>query len=367
MKTPATPTQFRGVLSLAGGALWDSAWYGFLARFDEDGHAAPGRIVEWHHELDYPTQVVALRDGDDDPLLIGTPMPDALYFAVWRGAEQRLELVRRLGALPVISSLGMTDDGFVTVGTARTQLWWRWEDPSWALPRKTDIHLSVTPLFFQGENALGIAVQYHLSNRRKRPLMTTVFSRRPGGRNESRRIGSPPPMKEPVGLAVLAPPGKQAGTIYVSDAATKKVWRNTVWLSNFHIDNARWEARTAADSLKAPTDIAALLDGRLIVADSGRILILESRDEAFAVQRAIDGFGTTVRFAVDGPWMLVSDTERHRVVWLEWATGKVLGELGGLGAGPQQLRSPTVVSLRGTRAVVADAGNQRIIKVVLEP
>jgi len=367
MKTPATPTQFRGVLSLASGALWDAAWYGFLARFDLNGRGAPGRIVEWHHELDYPTQVLGLSDGEDDPLLIGTSMPDAVYLAVWKGVEQELQLVRRLGALPVISSLGLTEDGHVTVGTARTQLWWRWADPSWAPPRKTDIHLSVTPLFFKGEEALGIACQYHLRNKGKLPLMTTVFTRRPGGRNESRRIGSPPPMQEPVGLGVLAPPGKSAGTVYVTDAVTKKLWRNTVSIGNFHMDNAKWAPLAVEGGLTAPTDVAALLDGRLLVADAGRILVLEPKGESLSVQRTIEGFGTHVRFAVDGAWMLVSDTDRHRVVWLDWTRGEVLGQFGGLGSGPQQLWSPTFVALRGTRAVVADAGNQRVLKVLLEP
>jgi len=367
MKTPATPTQFRGVLSVASGALWDSAWYGFLARFDLDGRAAPGRVTEWQHELDYPTQVVGLQDGQDDPLLIGTSMPDALYFAVWQGSEQRLRLTRRLGALPVISSLGLTEDGFVTVGTGRTQLWWRWEDPSWAVPQKADIHLSLTPLFVRGESAFGIACQYHLKNKGKRPLMATVFTRRPGGRNESRRIGSPPPMKDPVGLSVVAPPGKPVGTVYVTDAATKALWRNNLWLGNFHMDNAKWEQVAVEGGLKSPTDVAALLDGRLLLADGGRILVLNPKEGGFRVERTIEGFGSSVRFAIDGPWMLVSDTARHRLIWLDWTTGATLAEFGGRGSSPQQLDSPAFVSLRGTRAVVADAGNQRVLKLVLEP
>ncbi len=40
--TPAQPTSFRGRVSLAGGALWDSGHYGYLARMDLRPAAAPG-------------------------------------------------------------------------------------------------------------------------------------------------------------------------------------------------------------------------------------------------------------------------------------------------------------------------------------
>jgi hypothetical protein len=81
-------------------------------------------------------------------------------------------------------------------------------------------------------------------------------------------------------------------------------------------------------------------------------------------------FGSTLRFAVHGPWMLIADTERHRLLWADWAERRVLAQLGETdrsGADARHLDSPTFVSLWGTRAVVADAGNQRIVKLTLHP
>lgn len=113
-KTPAIPTQFRGVISLAADALWDTGWYGFVARLDLQGRGAPGRIVQWHHDLGYPTQLIGISEGGGeraDLLGITCAMPDSFYLAHWRDDAQQLDLVRRVGCLPVVSSLGLADDG----------------------------------------------------------------------------------------------------------------------------------------------------------------------------------------------------------------------------------------------------------------
>ena len=379
-KTPATPTQFRGVISLAGGALWDTAWYGFLARLDLAGRGDPGRIVQWHHELHYPTQILGLRDGAPTglvPLAIATPMPDAVYFAVWDNGERRLRLARRLGALPVLASLGLSAGGWVTAGTARAQLWWRWEATADAAPHKAQLHVAVTPLHFHGDEAFAIAAQYQLSDRRKQPLMPTVFSPRPGDRNEGQRVGDAPPMKEPVGLAVAVDPGKQQGTVFVTDAVTRQVWRRDILLPSLRPAGKDWAPIVLHGvALKAPTDIAALTGGRVLLADEGRILLLDPAAggyrAAWTLDRWGDGpaerFGPRLRLAVDGASMLVCDTARHRVVWLDWTRRTFLGQMGHTdvaGDDAEHVASPTLVALRGTRAVVADQGNQRILKVML--
>jgi len=41
LQTPANPTQFRGIVSLVGDALWEGAWYGHLGRWNLDLDTAP--------------------------------------------------------------------------------------------------------------------------------------------------------------------------------------------------------------------------------------------------------------------------------------------------------------------------------------
>jgi len=389
-KTPALPTQFRGVISLAGGALWDTAWYGFLARLDLQGRAAPGRVVEWHHELGYPTQVLGIGDermGGPEPdggyrsdlLCLTTAMPDAFYLARWDQGQRRLTFVRRLGCLPVISSLGLSQDGWVTVATERTQLWWHWDDAPDAPPRKAELHLAVTPGFFQDDRFFALAAQYRLDDLQKRTPVATMFTPGLGDRNEARRVGEPVPMKQPVGLSVQITPGQPNATVFVTDAASARIWRTGFWLPDLRPQDSKWQpVPVAGDALRSPADIVALADGRLLVADEGRIVLLAPQEEEYRVAAELghwgqgpqERFGQRLRFAVDGPWMLVSDAERDRVVWLDWTQGQFLAQFGETdkpGDDARHLSSPAFVALQGTRAVVADAGNQRVVKLRLEP
>ena len=170
------------------------------------------------------------------------------------------------------------------------------------------------------------------------------------------RVGEAPPMAEPVGLAVALQPGKHAAPLFVSDAATSRIWRTDLSLSSLTPTRKGW----------AP------------VADGGRIVMLEPTADgyrrAWSLDRWGDGagerFGPRLRMAIDGPWMLVSDTARHRVVWLGWQQRTALGQLGHTdapGSDATHLDAPTLVALRDTRAAIADSGNQRVIKATLVP
>jgi hypothetical protein len=58
------------------------------------------------------------------------------------------------------------------------------------------------------------------------------------------------------------------------------------------------------------------------------------------------------------------------VVWIDWVRRKVLGVLGQAdqpGGDLDHLRQPAQVAIHGERAAIADAGNQRIVKVLLRP
>jgi hypothetical protein len=394
-KTPALPTSFNGVVSLANGALWETAWYGFLSRLDLKGNGAPGRIVQWHHDLDYPMQVLGLSASGGaavEPLLITTAGAEAHYFAHWDNAAQELRLVRRIGCLPQIFSLGISDDGWITVGTARSQLWWKWEDGGDAPARQADIHIACTPGFFRGEEFFALARVYHVTDGQNKTAIPIVFSRRVQDRNEGRRVGEWVPMKQPVGMTVQLPAEKRGASVLVSDAASKQLWRAPFHLPNLTPEN-KWEAvPVAVDAapspqpsppkgegagLLAPTDIVALRDGRVLLADEGRVLLLEPCPNGYKAavlfRELPDGAGALGKrlcMAADGAWLLVSDTDRQRVVWLDWMEKKLLGVFGETdkpGDDARHLNGPTFVALSGTHAVIADAGNQRVVKVVLKP
>jgi len=385
VKTPAIPTAFRGRLSLADGALWDTAWYGFLARLDRQAQGAPGMVIHWHHDLGYPTQILGLADRSPAGLgkgllAITTAAPDALYLARWRGAEQRLELVRRIGSLRA-HSVGLSPDGWVTASSDRCQYWWRWEDGPTQVPRKAELHLALTPGFFlqstlypQG-GFFALAAQYNITGQKYTP---TIFKPEVGGNNEAYRSAGDVPMKQPRGLTVARTEGKDQARLLVTDGATKALWENVVWLPQPAPDPARWTQVALAPGveLQDPGDIVALQEGKLLLADAGTVLLLEPGPQGYTVgwrlagwgNQADERFGPRLRLAASGDWLLVSDTDRHRLLWFDLPTRRFLAQLGSTdhpGNDWYHLDSPGPVSVDGGRAVLADLGNERLLKLEL--
>jgi hypothetical protein len=381
-KTPAIPTQFRGVISLAGGALWDSAWYGFLARLDRNGQGAPGRLIEWHHELAYSSQVLMVGSNKGGQLLaITTATPNPVYLARWAEDSQRLIFIRRIGCLPTITSVGLSEDGWIMVGTTRLRLWWRWEDEASAPPHKAEGGTAITPPFFHDNQCFYFAIG-HLDELEKRAPGVAVSNPKPSSGNYAVWWSSESvPIRRPVGLAVQRLPDQPTGWgwLFVTDQETKQIWRTRFNISGLRPDMSGWKPLNLSDeTLKAPTDIFAFTDGRLLVADEGQLVLFAPEKEGYRKVQVFDGWGTKpdqkfgkrLRFAVDGAWLLVSDTDRHRIIWLDLEKWKVLGIFGETdreGDDLWHLHSPTFVALRGTKALVADSGNQRVLKLQLTP
>lgn len=384
---PATPSWFTGRVSLAGDALWDvSGPYGFVARMSLRFQRAPGIVARWRHELDQTTQIIDVGGGTSapgrpEPLVVATTVPDACYLAEWDARNNEFRLTRRFGSLPDVRSLGLSAEGWVTVGTAHTQLWWQWDDEAAAPPRMADMSVGVTGGFFRGDRFFAFGAVNDLSELARHAALPLVFSPTRFGINAAFRptrrqpLG---PITRPSGVGVLAPPDKSTGTLYVVDGGTKAMYRLSISLGNFRLDSDRIETLVLiGDALRAPTDVVTLIDGRLFVADEGRVLFLRPRDAGLGVEWAWDNsdgpggaVGQRLHLAAHGSWLLVSDTDRHRVLWVDWQQRKVLaqfGETDTAGDDPTHLKGPTLVALATTRAVVADAGNQRVLKLDLRP
>ncbi len=385
VKTPAIPTAFRGRLSLADGALWDTAWYGFLARLDRQTQGAPGMVIHWHHDLGYPTQILGLADRDPAGLgkglvAITTAAPDAIYLARWRSVEQRLELMRRIGSLRA-HSVGLSPDGWVTASSDRCQYWWRWEDGPAQVPRKAELHLALTPGFFLRSNLypqgafFALAAQYNITGQKYTP---TIFKPDVVGNNEAFRSAGDVPMKQPHGLAVDRVEGKDQARLLVTDGESRAIWENVAWLPQPAPDPARWTQVGLAPGveLQNPGDIVALEAGRLLLADAGAVLLLEPGPQGYTVgwrlqswgEQPEERFGPRLRLAVSGDRLLVSDTDRHRLLWFELRTRRFLAQLGSAdhaGSDWYHLDSPGPVGVEGSRALLADLGNERLLKLEL--
>jgi hypothetical protein len=85
---------------------------------------------------------------------------------------------------------------------------------------------------------------------------------------------------------------------------------------------------------------------------------------------AADHFGEEIHFAADADRLWVSDSLRHRVLVFDRAAPQsapvaVFGVADRAGDDLKSLRRPTTIAVRAGRAVVYDAGNQRLVKLAL--
>jgi hypothetical protein len=162
--------------------------------------------------------------------------------------------------------------------------------------------------------------------------------------------------------------------LLILDAATHSLYRSRVSLQEIK-PNGDLQRVAINTSLDAPTDVVSLGSKRIAIADRGRVLVCVRDGDAYRVEWISDNasgsrFGDVLHIGADRDVLLVSDRDRHRLVWLDWSRRSVVaqyGVTGNAGTDLRHLRSPTYVSVRGGRAVVADAGNQRVLKLELHP
>jgi hypothetical protein len=170
--------------------------------------------------------------------------------------------------------------------------------------------------------------------------------------------------------------GGRSPSLLITESAAKKVYRIPVDLAGLKPDGARMETvDLKALELRSPSDCAELAGDRLVLADAGQLYFFRRSGNAYAVESEWTNangpggaLGSQLRIAAYGDWLLVSDTQRHRVLWLDSRTRVVLAQFGQAdraGDGESKLNRPTLVAMNGTRAVIADWLNQRLVKVEL--
>ena len=375
LQLPATPSSFLGRLSPAAGAWWDAgATYGFIGRLDDAARGVPGTIARWEHIFDVPAQFVAVPHAHNDLLALSTTEGVA-YLLQWDDASRQLLPLRRFGALPVISSVGLSASGWATVGTAFSQLWWRWDDEASAPPRMADMSVATTPGAFFDDEFFALGGIYNVKDVEKSAPTALLFAPRRADRNCAARtnFGEPVTPQLPRGLALQIAPGAARGTLLVTDAKTRHLWRTAFAVREHQPDAIAWQPVTLDAPLAAPSSVAALPDGRLLLADAGRILLLEAQGETFKTAWQWRGpdespFGAEIEFALDGARLLVADTQRHRVLLCDWEKRQIAAQWGQTdqpGSDAAHCDRPTHVSLSGPRSIVADNGNQRVVKLIL--
>lgn len=374
LQTPANPTQFRGIVSLAGDAIWEGAWYGHLGRWNLDLDTAPGTIWTWGLEFNYPCQLVAAAPGHSDVLMMSEQDNQSVYFAHWDCSANRFRLAKRIGSLAEAQSLAMSDDGWVTVGTSGRTLWWKWGDDAVDPPRAGNHIAGAVNGYFHRSRM--VTLQPGRGN--SRPVAVT-FEPSPGRRMSQVDYGQFTPFAAPAGLTrttgdPTAP--NDHGWAYATDADSNTVWRTRIEARRGVPIASQWKEMAGDITFTQLGGIASLPGSRLALADGGSVVFARIDGDSLVEERRLNSwgdmpeqkFGSSMRLAANGLNLLASDTTRHRVLWFDADRGTFLAQAGSTdaaGTGANDFDRPTALAVIGTRAVVYDSGNQRIIRLSL--
>jgi hypothetical protein len=356
-------------LMYADGAYWNFAWHGTVKRFDTELAPAPGVVLggasgsfighlEGNYDLDMAT---GLARFDTDVYALGG-ISGIAHLATWDAEQQALHLVRRIGAVDgIVGSLVIGPDGNVRVPTG----YWRWDDApdapirgSKGLTGNGQATCTDSGIFFSASYVYGTS-----------PAMSW------GQMDEEASTLSERWAKDIICLKNVAGCGLQRidKRLVALRLTTKGSFAETR-LGNDgkpQSDLGKGEVQTAKP-VKAFTSLVWQSADRFLAAGDGH-LITFARDGASWKESARTHtvgditFGSTIYIAPLGARILVSDRDHHQVLVLNEQATSVEARFGNeAGDDLSHCNQPSAISGSGTRIVVHDAGNFRILKMELQ-
>lgn len=379
-KLGAVATALRGQVLLTKGALWDGGRYGYLARMDRRYQGFPGFVSSRELALDHVTQVVDLPGRPDHYYIMSS---DALYEAAMVGGK--LHLLRRFGSLPDVTALVVTRKGYVGVGNAGIGM--MWNDFNSRDAAAAPIKVDWVPLgqgWYDNESAMFFYRNWSdkviLTRYRAEPLLDRETFGYPATDGELHLLAA-----TRVGGHVYAieKDGETRPRILPGGPAMAQgTSRPQVLLRATHSKKTSFtEEGPIKDWLPGPADsLANVSDQALLVAGGGRVVALRpDREGKLRPLWELSGppaspFGNKLYVATSGRLLLVADRERHRATLFRLSEDAIepptyeaqYGSTDEPGIEGNRLNHPTLVSIEGSKAVIFDSANQRVLKVRID-
>ncbi len=366
-KTPGERPQF------LGGAWYGHAWHGTIRRFTAELDPDPGVVLggasgSFIGHLDQNSDLINGRGLARlrDDLFAVSGMAGVMHLLEWDGAKRQMRIVRRIGAVAHCRGLGLDRQGRVWCHAGS----WRWEDgPDAPLGEGVNApeHPGVgqvamlpndsmcapgflwgRPTFYRGPLSDEVKTDRIDKGCALRKEEAATASYRAGGR----RV-----------LLAVDPAGKGD--------------------SFFIGEDGRYEGEAGPVALRAAapaagwTTLAMKDEGTLLGAAGGAVIEMAREGNGWKETRRwsswgtgpADRFGKEIYIAADEGRLWAADSERHRVVCFDLASGKPLGSYGTCdapGADLARLDRPRAIAARGRRAVVFDSVNQRLLRMELK-
>jgi hypothetical protein len=341
-----------------GGCWFGSAYHGTIKRFTSEFEPAPGVVlggasghfighVPCNYDVELARGIGLVKPG----LYVIGGLYGVVQLAEWRPEVKGLKLVRRIGALSAPGGLAVDAQGRVLAGKNI----WNWKDDALAPADVSNVFKFIAPCTaVDSDTVVGLAEVYG-----KVSVAMGVFAEEELYCNRLDKLDVP---KDVVGVALYREqPGKKGGwrLLALGAAGQAKVheiaedrrnpWRKDLGEVKF----------LAATPVKVFTAVTMKDADTLLAAADGQVIEF-GRDGANWKEagRWSDGFGPTVRLAVNDGRLAVADTEKNRVAVYALADRRKLAET--------RVGAPTEIALNGSFLVAYDSAGQRLVKFRLE-
>lgn len=348
----AFPKGFNGERPQKVGDHWFShAWHGTINRMNDQFEPDPGVVLGGASGsfIGYLPQSADLSNGRGiarvrDGLFAVSGMGGVVQLMNWNGEEQRFEVARRIGGLVGLTGLALDASG--NLWTPRGS--WRWTDTAEAPHTIGDKEpeLTAQPVVLAGKTLCLLKKHYQYVQLGRGPLID------PNGWSHL----------ETTAVKDFEIPGTVTGAAAVIDGG-----KHTLVVATR--EGAAFELGISPDgnlaSLPKPLKLAGLnactslafFQGRLLAADSGRVIAYERDGERGWKEslRLGDFGGGEIFIHSDGVRLGVSDTMAGKVHLYDSLSTKL--------ATYGDLLSPGSVAVSGDRVAVYESGRQRVIKL----
>ncbi|MGE9297281.1 MAG: hypothetical protein ACQKBV_13445 [Puniceicoccales bacterium] len=364
------------------GAWYGNAWHGTIRRYDDALKADPGVVLGGNSGsfIGYVPGNYELLNGQGmtylgDNIYAVSGYTGTLHLLEWDPISERFEVVRRIGATRTCKALALDSAGRVWYHGGV----WEWSDGPDS-PLKHGIPHAGSPAAVkeQGnepnaamvfDNDMMVAVGPHNQDK------GIVFSGELTG--PARRTYITDTMKDYVAMAPVKLDRREAVLALNAQGVGK--------LHSISRGNGRHQGELGDVKLEAKKPISnltsiAAADDVLWVAADGAVIQFNRNDQRWQEAQRWNGwrnddfgkFGSRLFLSASDGRVWVSDTDRNRILVLDTATGKLTplsgaGETDTVGDAFGLFDGPEVIAANGTRAVVYDAGNERIVKLELVP
>ncbi|MFT4549626.1 MAG: hypothetical protein ACI9MB_003600, partial [Verrucomicrobiales bacterium] len=348
------PSPFNGARPQKIGDFWYShGYHGTIHRFNEQFEPAPGVVLggasgsfigylPQNDDIHHGAGLVRIRDD----LFAISGFEGIVQFLQWQDTEMRFDVVRRIGALPGLKSLGLDAEG--NIWTPRGS--WRWADSSEAPRSLGDVEPEFTtqPVVLGGKTIAFIKSHYGNPQKARGPVIDSSG----WAHLEARGLGNLKLSKTAYGSAAFTNSKGQL-RLLVTEPDGKAL--------DFPIsENGDIGDRPDEVQLPGLTRCSSLawFDGNILAADRGALVILrETAQGAWETTKRLEGFGEEIFVHSDGRSFVVSDAKNGRVsLYNALDTSAAIASYGGLD-------SPEKVAVAGDRIVVYEAGKQRLVKL----